>query len=155
MWTEKEWEDFYRENGEVMPKYKLDFNPDEWYRLEITPRPTPRPRFGKYGQVHNTPEYNKYLKDLVVLIKELRVPKKDYFKLDAMFFMPYPKTTAKKRKVDNVPHRKKPDRDNFEKGLMDALEKAGLLANDGQVSDGEITKRYTLRIRGFILFKLT
>lgn len=154
MRTQLEWELFYANNGDVMPEHRLDMDLTSWIRIEMHPMPTPRPRFNKWGTVYNDPKYTKYKKDLTILIKSRRLPVKDYYKLDAIFYMPYPKGTAKKRSIDNVPHRKKPDKDNYEKGLMDALEYAGLLANDGQISDGEILKRYTTEKRGFILFNL-
>jgi len=154
MRTKLEWELFYASNGDVMPEHRLDLDLTSWYRVEITPFPTPRPRFTKKGRIYNLPKYTRYLKNLTILIKEWRIPRKDYYKLDAGFFMPYPKGTAKIRSIDNVPHRKKPDRDNYEKGLMDALEYAGVIVNDGQISDGEILKRYTTEKRGFILFNL-
>lgn len=154
MRTQLEWELFYANNGDVMPEHRLDMDLKSWVRIEIEPQPTPRPRLGKYGNVHNTSKYTKYRRDLTILIKARRLPKKDYYKLDAIFFLPYPKSTAKIRSIDNVPHRKKPDKDNFEKGLMDSLEDASVLANDGQISDGQILKRYTTEKRGFILLKL-
>jgi Holliday junction resolvase RusA-like endonuclease len=154
MRTQLEWELFYANNGDIMPEHRLDMDLTSWVRIEIHPKPTPRPRFTKTGRVYNDPKYTRYLKDLTVLIKVRRLQKKDYYKLDAIFFLPYPKGTAKIRSIDNVPHRKKPDKDNYEKGLMDALEYAEVLANDGQISDGEILKRYTTEKRGFILFNL-
>ena len=154
MRTELEWELFFAQNGDIMPKNRLDIDLSTWHKILITPRPTPRPRFTRTGRVYNDPKYTSYKRDLTILIKTLKIEKKDYYKLDAIFFLPYPKGTAKKRTIDNVPHRKKPDKDNFEKGLMDAMELAGVFANDGQVSDGEILKRYTTNKRGFILFNL-
>lgn len=154
MKTQAEWELFYANNGDVMPEHRLDMDLKSWVRIEIHPKPTPRPRFSRYGPIYNDPKYTKYRIDLTILIKEKRLPKNDYYKLNAIFFLPYPKGTAKIRSIDNVPHRKKPDRDNYEKGFMDSLEDAGVLANDGQISDGEILKRYTTEKRGFILFNL-
>jgi Holliday junction resolvase RusA-like endonuclease len=41
-----------------------------------------------------------------------------------------------------VPHLVKPDGDNALKAAADALEKAGVLANDSQVHDARVIKRY-------------
>lgn len=152
--TEQEWEVFFANNGDVMPKNRIDIDLKSWVRIELNPMPTPRPRFNRKGVVYNLPDYIKYKKDLTILLMERKIAKKNYYKLDAIFFISYPKGTPKIRNIDNVPHRKQPDKDNYEKGLMDAMEHAGILANDGQISDGEILKRYTTEKRGFILFNL-
>jgi Holliday junction resolvase RusA-like endonuclease len=39
-------------------------------------------------------------------------------------------------------HRSKPDRDNLDKALLDALVNAGILADDKEVCSGQLTKRY-------------
>lgn len=36
----------------------------------------------------------------------------------------------------------KPDRDNLDKAVMDALVRSGLLADDAQITDGRIRKRW-------------
>ena len=55
------------------------------------------------------------------------------------FVLPMPKSwSEKKRKaMDGAPHQQKPDRDNLEKGLLDAL-----FQDDAHVWDGRTTKRW-------------
>ena len=43
-------------------------------------------------------------------------------------------------------HTVKPDRDNVDKAILDALTKAGVLKDDCQVTDGDICKRYADRV---------
>lgn len=82
------------------------------------------------------------------------LPSSDYSKLDVTFYVTYPKSTPKKHLIDQQPQRKKPDVDNYVKGLSDAMEQAGILVNDGQLSDISCRKRYTLEPEGYIEFCL-
>lgn len=43
-------------------------------------------------------------------------------------------------------HTVKPDRDNVDKAILDALTKSGVLKDDCQVTDGAIRKRYADRV---------
>lgn len=54
------------------------------------------------------------------------------------FYMPKPKSYAKKV----VWMTKKPDLDNLSKAVLDGLEKAGFIQNDGLVTDLVLSKRY-------------
>ena len=62
------------------------------------------------------------------------------------FVLPMPKSWTKKKReaMNGAPHRTTPDRDNLEKGLLDAVFK-----NDAVVHDGRVTKiwGYTGQIR--------
>tara|TARA_R110002012_G_scaffold303227_1_gene504896 strand:+ start:990 stop:1394 length:405 start_codon:yes stop_codon:yes gene_type:complete len=126
---------------------------DYKYHIGITPRPTPRPRLGKYG-AYNKSDYTKYKNDMIFLIKCLRIPHGDYHTLKARFLFPYPKKTPKKKLIDFAPLRKKCDLDNVVKGLMDALEKTNVINNDRQISTLFIEKKYTLKEQGYIEFEL-
>lgn len=57
--------------------------------------------------------------------------------LDLFFYLPRPKTLPKKIRY----HVRKPDRDNLEKGVKDAL-KGVLYKDDAQVFDGRTRKEY-------------
>jgi len=61
-------------------------------------------------------------------------------------FFPRPKSHLKRNGAlkDGAPiwHTGKPDRDNLDKALLDALVDAGILADDKQVCDGVVGKRY-------------
>ena len=123
------------------------------YNIDLTPKPTPRPRLGRYG-VYNKADYKKYQKDMMFLINSLKIPTDDYSHLSARFFFPYPKKTSKKNRIDFAPLRNKCDLDNLAKGLMDVLEKTKVINNDRQFSSLFLEKRYTLRGSGCIEFEL-
>jgi Holliday junction resolvase RusA-like endonuclease len=106
----------------------------EKYTIHITPQPTPRPRLGRYG-VHNTTKYTKYKEDMAYLLKELNIPTDDYDYIHAIFYFPYTKSTAKKRRIEGAPKRDKCDNDNLVKGLLDVLEKIDVVENDRQFTD--------------------
>lgn len=62
--------------------------------------------------------------------------------LSAVFVFPRPKRLVwKKRDMPREPHDIRPDRDNCDKGLLDAL-KGLLFVDDAQVCDGSIRKVY-------------
>tara|TARA_Y100000004_G_C8921460_1_gene415596 strand:- start:816 stop:1223 length:408 start_codon:yes stop_codon:yes gene_type:complete len=121
------------------------------YKLSVIPKPTPRPRLGRYG-TYNKKEYTKYKNDLMILIKSLRIPKKDYSLVRACFLFPYPKRTPQKKRIHLAPLRNKCDLDNLVKGLLDALEKVEVINNDRQIFSLQIEKRFTVREQGAILF---
>ena len=123
------------------------------YKIELTPKPTPRPRLGRYG-VYNKSEYKKHQTDMMYFINSLNIPKEDYSHLTAIFYFPYPKKTSQKNRVDLALMRNKCDLDNLVKGLMDALEKTSVINNDRQISSLILEKRYTLREGGHIEFEL-
>lgn len=61
--------------------------------------------------------------------------------IDAYF--PRPKRMlARKYPREAIPHAAKPDRDNVDKAVMDALKDAGLFADDSQACDGPVRKWY-------------
>ena len=142
--------------------YHRHITDDYDHIIEISPRPTPRPRAvsRKMGDKHvanvyHPSEYTKYKKDIASLLKMKRVPKGNYSSVFVTFYLPYPKSTPKKRFVEGAKHQKKPDWDNFIKGFQDALSDAGiLLGDDGKVSDGAVRKRMTTQPYGFIKFNL-
>lgn len=124
-----------------------------WYTFDITPVAASRPRFSsKSGTVHTAPKYSKYKKALTLMFK--RIPKGDYASIVLEFIFPYPKSTPKKHRIEGSLHRVKPDSDNLCKGVLDALEQAGVLLNDSKVAQQIVTKKYTLEANGSIRFKL-
>lgn len=69
--------------------------------------------------------------------------------LDIQIYFERPKYMLKKKYPDGpIPHTAKPDRDNCEKSVSDALEAAGLYENDSQVCAGEVRKWYAARGAG-------
>ena len=62
---------------------------------------------------------------------------------DITFYMPRPKKfDSKKYPGGLIPHTSKPDRDNLEKAVLDALTNVGMWRDDSQVYRGEVIKWY-------------
>jgi Holliday junction resolvase RusA-like endonuclease len=132
------------------------------FKIPMKPYPCPRPRasvirVGKKIRVHiyMPTEYMEFKSSLAFLIKASKVPDKDYSRLDCCFYLPYPKSTPKKNLIDGALHRKRPDKDNYEKTLMDAMQMSGVIKEDGQIACGEIKKIYTTKSEGWIEFTLS
>jgi Holliday junction resolvase RusA-like endonuclease len=123
------------------------------YTLPIDPYPTSRPRLGK-GGAYNAPKYTKYKNNLIILIKSLHIPKNDYSYVRINFFFPYPKTTAKKDRIENAPMRYKYDIDNLIKAIFDALQQSGVLEDDRIISGVYAEKLFTTNQQGYIEFEL-
>jgi len=130
------------------------------YYLEIEPQPTPRPSVNTYTGVAYYPgSYNAYKKALYYLLKNAMkitcMEKSNYSEVGAEFYFTYPKSTAKKNLIDNAPHTKKPDIDNLLKGLMDAMEDAGIFTNDSRAHSIIARKMYTTKSQGYIILSLS
>ena len=77
-------------------------------------------------------------------------------KLEATFAFPVPPSLSKKERdarLEQGWHTQKPDRDNLEKALMDALSHVGLWDDDAQVCTGNVEKRWSLE--GYIAVTVT
>lgn len=154
-----------QELQEEMGQYYRHISGDYDFEIDIEPMPTPRPRAtvmtaratGKqFVNIYNPADYTKYKSAIAILLKDARLglKKGNYGRIFVTFYMTYPKSTPKKDLIDNAPHIKKPDWDNYIKGLQDAMQDAGIMLNDSAVSDGAVRKRYTLRPKGYIAFSL-
>lgn len=64
------------------------------------------------------------------------MPESDYH-IFCIIQMPNSWSDKKKNQMNNAPHQQKPDKDNIEKGILDAL-----LDDDSKVWDGRVTKRW-------------
>ncbi|UCD07280.1 MAG: RusA family crossover junction endodeoxyribonuclease [Candidatus Aenigmatarchaeota archaeon] len=100
----------------------------------------------KRPQTYYPAKYGKYKEALALMIQAKGIPKEDYGEIRAIFYLPYPKRTPKYKRVEGSPHRVKPDTDNFAKGLLDALEIAGVLKNDSQIYATFFSKFYTIGV---------
>jgi Holliday junction resolvase RusA-like endonuclease len=110
--------------------------------LDIEGKPTPRPRFN--GRVAYMPKsYNDYQKKLVILIQEKNLKKGDFCRINITFHFMYPKSTPKYKLIDGLPLRTNFDTDNLAKGVMDAIEKAGLVEDDRQLYQLKVDKYRT------------
>ena len=63
--------------------------------------------------------------------------------VDIDFLFPRPqRLLSKKSPEGEIPHTSKPDRDNCEKAVLDAMTTLGFWVDDGQVCGGEVRKLY-------------
>ena len=92
-----------------------------------TPGAKGRPRFnrktGRTWTPAKTVKYETYLKQAMALqMQDLGLDPIDApVKVVVVFYMPEPKTMAKKRKGRGLPHSKRPDLDNLLKAVLDAM----------------------------------
>lgn len=91
---------------------------------------TQRDRWAKRPVVLKYHDYKDALRDYITP-ESLPVP------YHIHFIMAMPKSWSKKKKLamDLTPHTQKPDKDNLEKGFLDAI-----MTEDEQVWDGRVTK---------------
>lgn len=121
--------------------------------LQIEPQPTPRPRVKRMGGVYYPSGYLQYKQALVEQFvanhsAELFATESrhSYIMAELTFYFAYPKSTAKKHRVDNQPCRAKGDLDNLAKGVLDAMEQAGLMTNDRELARLDVAKYWTTGI---------
>lgn len=157
---------------EELVQYLRHLKHDYDYTVNIEPMPTPRARATArkmyvggsekmVATVYNPTEYTKYKKQIIAIVKkEAKIPRGNYNKIFATFYIPYSKSTPKKNLIEGAPHLKKGDWDNFAKGLCDALQGdrnegiEGVLIDDGTIHMGSVRKVYTTNPTGFIRFNL-
>lgn len=84
--------------------------------------PVPKPRQTRRDKWLNPPRdcvyrYREFANQIKKEIKDLPVPCK------VIFYLPIPKSTSKKKAIEmeGKPHLKRPDRDNLDKALCDAI----------------------------------
>ncbi len=123
------------------------------YKIPITPMPTPRPRLGK-GGVYNPKKYTEYKKSLIAYIHSLDLKADDYDYIHARFFIPFPKSTPKKKRINNSPLKSVFDCDNVIKGLCDALEQSNIITDDRAIWSMFVEKFRTTDDSGRIEFDL-
>jgi Holliday junction resolvase RusA-like endonuclease len=71
----------------------------------------------------------------------MRLPLPGVVRVDAAFLFARPQRLMRRKDPQGrIPHGKKPDRDNLDKALLDALVQMGALVDDGQVSGGMVEK---------------
>ena len=119
-----------------------------YYEIDYTPVSTPRPRLSRFG-IHNTKEYSANKNALSLLVKSVKIQKREYKAMNIICEYPYPKGTPKKHQIDGKLKDTKPDWDNLPKAIQDVITKNHLLINkvgatgdDGQISIGSVIKRY-------------
>jgi len=88
--------------------------------IPIKPKPAPRPRVTRYG-TYNDPKYTEYKKAIAMIAKTKIKPSNAPITMQIDFFFKYPKSWSKKRVAGTKYHISRPDLDNLQKGVKDAL----------------------------------
>lgn len=112
--------------------------------LAVTPRAAARTRAtcrGKFPTIYKDPKYREWLTEAITQIRQLDTPfpvdapNEGDVTVDLEVVVTKPKTTKKRRP--------RGDRDNFEKGVFDAITQAkGWWKDDDQIVDGDFLKRW-------------
>ena len=110
-------------------------------KINIIPKPAPRPRFSKFG-TYNPKDYTDYKKAISLIVSRLH---KEVIlnacELTICLYMPIPKMSKKKHlAIIGQPHIKKPDLDNLIKGVKDAMN--GIVYKD----DSQVYKINAIKI---------
>lgn len=114
-----------------------------------------RPRFarhGRYVQTYDPPKSKKYKALVAQKLKQVYFnhPIEKAVKIEIKAYFGVPKSYTKKRKLACLSGRKlptkKPDADNIEKGIMDAMSKIAYV-DDKQVIELHTTKMYAEKAR--------
>jgi Holliday junction resolvase RusA-like endonuclease len=128
-------------------------------RIEFTvvgePKGQPRPRaFARkmgdkfVARVYDDGTAEKWKSDIAIAGRPHipAAPIEGPVRLDVDFVFPRPKYLMRaKDPAGEIPHTAKPDRDNCEKALLDALKTLGFFRDDSQVCAGEVTKWYAAK----------
>ena len=109
--------------------------------IEGIPKAQPRPRIANNGKVYNPHSADAWKHQIIAAFLDCRretitTP----VRLNIQFYFPAPKEMEI---TEDVPHDKKPDTDNLEKAVMDAITNAGIWKDDAQVYDSHSIKMYT------------
>jgi Holliday junction resolvase RusA-like endonuclease len=107
--------------------------------VEGQPRPQPRPRKGRYGNFYNPDSADSWKEAVQAAFMRKRKPQITgpvYLRIRFFFH---------KEGVSGelIPHTVKPDKDNLEKAVMDALTDIKIWRDDCQVYGGNAAKYWT------------
>ena len=146
----------------------------EVYVLPITPMPSPRPRARivqpkdrkPFVSIYNPPEYMKWKDRVSFMVGELKIPKGDWNTINAVFYIPVPKSFSGKIKMNmhGKLHEQKPDWDNYVKALQDGIQMTSEfidkfkmqspISDDSSISTGAVRKVWINDPVGKIVFSL-
>jgi len=116
------------------------------------PKGKQRPRWHKYGTYTptETVNYETYIKELFTIDYPNFIPMEGALRMELHIFLSIPKSTSNKKKelmkIGTILPIKKPDYDNVEKVVGDALEKLAY-KNDSQIVTSLTIKEYSERPR--------
>ncbi|ADV46443.1 RusA family crossover junction endodeoxyribonuclease [Nitratifractor salsuginis] len=107
--------------------------------FDIVPVPAPRPRVTKSGAY--MPESYRNFKRIIGYLarRQLKAPFTGAVKMNILFQFKKPKSWSKAKRKRAFWHTQKPDKDNLEKSIKDALEGIAY-RNDSAVASGSIHK---------------
>lgn len=119
-----------------------------WFPIQ--PIPKARPRFTRFGKAYTPKKTHDYEKQIADYFKQnpnrFKFEKEIPIAVNLVFGMPIPKSTPKSRKAAMlekiVQHTKKPDLDNLQKAVLDALNGTAW-EDDSQIVRITAKKEYT------------
>jgi Holliday junction resolvase RusA-like endonuclease len=119
------------------------------FRVHGSPKGQPRVRRSKSGGVF-TPDSAKEWKTAIQLEANIKtrlhcLGLEGPIRVDERFFFPCPVRLEQEAAHRLIPHTSKPDRDNCDKVVLDALTQIGAFKDDAQVAAGVIEKWYARR----------
>ena len=123
------------------------------YILKITPKPTPRPRVGKFGAYYPK-AYQKHKDMMHYLVNDLKIPPKKYNELVVVFYLPFLTKMKKEERIPNSYCMFRGDLDNYLKCLLDALQSCEVIEDDRQFCKITMEKRFATDKDGYIKFLL-
>ncbi len=129
--------------------------------INLDPYPSPRPRFTRQGRAYMPSEYTAWKKSFLKEWEKLRLDRFEpgvALNVSITFYIKPPMSISKVKKNQNLLNAeswrvvKKPDLDNLEKSVLDALN-GHAWDDDNQISDLSSRKRYSLNPRVEIVIK--
>ena len=112
--------------------------------IPITPMAAPRPRVTRNG-TYNDPKYTNYKKAIALIAKSKFKVSDKPIGMYVDFYFEQPKSWSKKKKEETLWHTSKPDIDNLQKGVKDALNGIAYI-DDSQVCYVIARKQYSFRV---------
>jgi Holliday junction resolvase RusA-like endonuclease len=123
--------------------------------IPIKPRQADRARRGRGNSMYTPEKYRRYQEDFLKLLGGVnKVPLGDYCHLSVICFIPYPKSTPQKKRINGALKRSVPDTDNYTKAVKDILKKHGAVSDDAIIASNEAVKVWIDDPIGGVYFKL-
>lgn len=118
------------------------------FEIDAIPIAASRPRVTRRNTYYKEPyaSYKDFLvQEITKLTSDFEVPLFGQYvplRADIVFYMPYPESMSKKKRLENYWHVKKPDSDNLVKSIKDGMNNL-VYHDDGQVSLVQVSKIYS------------
>lgn len=114
------------------------------YHIPLSVPPMGKPRMTQSDRWKKRPcvlRYRAYADELRLRFREQRIDPDVFLERYTLLFgIPTPPSWSKRKRAEHIgkPHRQKPDKDNLEKAVLDAL-----VERDERVFDGRVLKFWT------------